>query len=84
MAHENAHERPSGSIRRAKFLEDETVAAMVERRSGSEMVDLLADPLLSGVYGGEASQLSVRAVLARFADMEAKYGSLGPRHARRP
>jgi oxygen-dependent protoporphyrinogen oxidase len=29
------------------------------------------------VYGGEASQLSVRAVLPRFADMEAKYGSLG-------
>ncbi len=56
---------------------DETVAQMVERHYGSEMVDLLADPLLSGVYGGEASQLSVRAVLARFADMEAKYGSLG-------
>ena len=36
---------------------------MVERHYGSEMVDLLADPLLSGVYGGEASQLSVRAVL---------------------
>ena len=54
------------------------------------MVDLLADPLLSGVYGGEASQLSVRAVLARFADMEAKYGSLGRgmlaarRHAPKP
>jgi len=56
---------------------DETVAEMVERHYGAEMVDLLADPLLSGVYGGEASQLSVRAVLARFADMEAKYGSLG-------
>jgi oxygen-dependent protoporphyrinogen oxidase len=56
---------------------DETVAAMVERHYGPEMVDLLADPLLSGVYGGEASQLSVRAVLARFADMEAKHGSLG-------
>jgi len=56
---------------------DETVAAMVERHYGAEMVDLLADPLLSGVYGGEASQLSVRAVLARFADMEAKHGSLG-------
>jgi oxygen-dependent protoporphyrinogen oxidase len=41
------------------------------------MVDLLADPLLSGMYGGEASQLSVRAVLARFADMEAAHGSLG-------
>jgi len=56
---------------------DETVASMVERHYGPEMVDRLADPLLSGVYGGEASQLSVRAVLARFADMEAKHGSLG-------
>ena len=56
---------------------DETVAAMVERHYGPEMVDRLADPLLSGVYGGEASQLSVRAVLARFAEMEAQHGSLG-------
>ncbi|MGA2358920.1 MAG: protoporphyrinogen oxidase [Terriglobales bacterium] len=60
-----------------KASEDETVAEMVERHYGSEMVDLLADPLLSGVYGGEASQLSVRAVLPRFADMESKHGSLG-------
>ncbi len=57
--------------------EDETVAEMVERHYGPEMVELLADPLLSGVYGGEASDLSVRAVLPRFADMESKYGSLG-------
>ena len=56
---------------------DESVASLVERHYGPEMVDLLADPLLSGVYGGEASQLSVRAVLARFADMEAEHGSLG-------
>jgi oxygen-dependent protoporphyrinogen oxidase len=41
------------------------------------MVDRLADPLLSGVYGGEAASLSVRAVLPRFAEMERKYGSLG-------
>ena len=56
---------------------DETVAAMVERHYGPEMVDRLADPLLSGVYGGEATQLSVRAVLQRFAEMEEKHGSLG-------
>jgi protoporphyrinogen/coproporphyrinogen III oxidase len=56
---------------------DETVAAFVERHYGPEMVDRLADPLLSGVYGGEASQLSVRAVLPRFAEMEASHGSLG-------
>jgi oxygen-dependent protoporphyrinogen oxidase len=29
------------------------------------------------VYGGEAAQLSVRAVLPRFAEMEASHGSLG-------
>lgn len=56
---------------------DESVAALVERHYGAEMVERLADPLLSGVYGGEASQLSVRAVLPRFVEMESKYGSLG-------
>src|SRR6267143_2134269 len=50
---------------------------MVELHYGSEMVELLADPLLCGIYGGDASQLSVRAVLPRFADMESKHGSLG-------
>ena len=40
------------------------------------MVERLADPLLCGVYGGEAAQLGVRAVLPRFAEMEAKHGSL--------
>src|SRR5256885_5473789 len=32
---------------------DETVAAFVERHYGSEMVDRLADPLLSGVRSEE-------------------------------
>jgi protoporphyrinogen/coproporphyrinogen III oxidase len=56
---------------------DESVAALVERHYGAEMVERLADPLLAGVYGGEAAQLSVRAVLPRFLEMESKYGSLG-------
>jgi oxygen-dependent protoporphyrinogen oxidase len=55
---------------------DESVAALVTRHYGAEMVERLADPLLSGVYGGEASQLGVRAVLPRFAEMEAAHGSL--------
>jgi len=60
-----------------KAQADETVASLVERHYGPEMVDRLADPLLSGVYGGGASELSARAALPRFAEMEAKYGSLG-------
>ncbi len=56
---------------------DESVADFVARHYGGEMVDRLADPLLSGVYGGEAANLSVRAVLPRFAEMERTHGSLG-------
>jgi protoporphyrinogen/coproporphyrinogen III oxidase len=56
---------------------DESVASFVKRHYGSEMVDRLADPLLSGIYGGEAANLSVRAVLPRFHDMEDSHGSLG-------
>ena len=56
---------------------DESVASLVERHYGAEMVDRLADPLLSGIYGGGAASLSVRAVLPRFAEMERTHGSLG-------
>jgi len=55
---------------------DETVAEMVERHFGPEMVDRLADPLLAGVYGGAAADLSAAAVLPRFVEMEKRYGSL--------
>ena len=55
---------------------DESVAALVERHFGAEAVDRLADPLLSGIYGGDAAQLSARTVLPRLVEMEAKYGSL--------
>jgi oxygen-dependent protoporphyrinogen oxidase len=56
---------------------DESVADFVERHYGREIVDRLADPLLSGVYGGDSANLSVRAVLPRFAEMERTHGSLG-------
>ena len=69
MAMELLHPpRPAG--------EDESVAALVERHFGAEAVDRLADPLLSGIYGGDAAQLSARTVLPRLVEMETKYGSL--------
>jgi protoporphyrinogen/coproporphyrinogen III oxidase len=43
---------------------------------GQESIDYLAEPLLAGVYGGDPRQMSVNSVLARFVDLEAKYGSL--------
>lgn len=68
MAQELFHPRNYGP--------DESVASFVKRHYGSEMVDRLADPLLSGIYGGEAASLSLRAVLPRFHAMEDSHGSL--------
>ncbi len=56
--------------------EDESVADFVRRHFGQQMVDRVAEPLLAGVYGGNAENLSVRAVLPRFAEMEHESGSL--------
>lgn len=56
--------------------QDESVAALVERHFGREAVDRLADPLLSGIYGGDATQLSARTVLPKLVEMETQYGSL--------
>jgi protoporphyrinogen/coproporphyrinogen III oxidase len=55
---------------------DESVADMTRRHFGQETVDRLVSPLLSGVYGGDASQLSVRAVLPRMVTMEQEHRSL--------
>lgn len=57
-------------------LRDESVGQFVRRHFGQEMVDRVAEPLLSGVYGGNVDQLSIRAVLPRFAEMEEQSGSL--------
>jgi protoporphyrinogen/coproporphyrinogen III oxidase len=59
-----------------KNASDESVGDFVRRHFGPEMVDRVAEPLLAGVYGGNAEHLSLRAVLPRFAEMEREHGSL--------
>jgi protoporphyrinogen/coproporphyrinogen III oxidase len=56
--------------------EDQSVAGFVREHYGQEAVDYLAEPLLSGIYGGDPGLLSVQAVLPRFVELAAKYGSL--------
>src|SRR5438309_10442020 len=56
--------------------QDESVASFVRRHFGQQMVDRIAEPLLAGVYGGNAEHLSVRAVLPMFTKMEKEHGSL--------
>jgi oxygen-dependent protoporphyrinogen oxidase len=64
--------------------QDESVASFVERHFGDEVVRKLASPLLAGVYGGDAAQLSARAVIPHFVALESKHRSLvrGVLHSR--
>jgi protoporphyrinogen/coproporphyrinogen III oxidase len=56
--------------------EDESVAEFVRRHFGEEVVEKIGTPLLSGVFGGDATKLSVRAVMSPFVAMEREHGSL--------
>ncbi|MGA7238925.1 MAG: protoporphyrinogen oxidase [Bryobacteraceae bacterium] len=55
---------------------DRSIAEFIEDHYGAETVDYLAEPLLSGVYGGDPRNLSIQSVLPRFADLADRYGSL--------
>lgn len=55
---------------------ERSVAQLVREHYGQEAVDYLAEPLLSGVYGGDPEELSADAVLEMFVNLEKKYGSL--------
>ena len=57
-------------------LPERSVAEFVREHYGQEAVDYLAEPLLSGVYGGDPADLSVNSTLTRFVDLEREYGSL--------
>ena len=56
--------------------EDESVAAFVTRRFGREAYDALVEPLLTGIYGGDGEQLSVRATFPQLRALELEHGSL--------
>jgi protoporphyrinogen/coproporphyrinogen III oxidase len=55
---------------------DESVADFVRRHFGDEVLTKIGVPLLSGVFGGDVTKLSVRAVMAPFVAMEREHGSL--------
>jgi oxygen-dependent protoporphyrinogen oxidase len=57
-------------------LPDRSVYDFLLDHYGQESIDYLAEPLLAGVYGGDPREMSVNSVLARFVEIETKYGSL--------
>lgn len=55
---------------------DESVASFVQRHFGLEVLEKIGAPLLGGVFGGDVTKLSVRAVMAPFVALEREHGSL--------
>ena len=56
--------------------EDESVASFVSRRFGREAYDVLVEPLLTGIYGGDGELLSLRATFPQLRALELEHGSL--------
>ncbi len=55
---------------------EESVAAFFGRRFGREFAERLVDPLVGGLFAGDAGSLSLQAAFPRLAEMEAKHGSI--------
>ncbi|MCL9758054.1 protoporphyrinogen oxidase [Frankia sp. AiPa1] len=64
------------ALPRSSFPDDPTVGAYVGARVGREVVDLLVDPLLGGVYAGRADALSLRATVPQLVPILAEDRSL--------
>jgi oxygen-dependent protoporphyrinogen oxidase len=55
---------------------DESVASFVTRRLGREVYETLVEPLMTGIYGGDGEQLSLRATFPQLRELELTHGSV--------
>jgi len=55
---------------------DESLASFFSRRIGREAFERVVEPLMAGIYAGDASQISLRATFPRFLELEQTHGSL--------
>lgn len=68
---------------------EESIADFVRRRFGREMYERIAEPLLTGIFAGDGTRLSLDATFPRLRALEREHGSVlrgmltEQRHARR-
>lgn len=61
---------------RSNMTEDQSLGVFFRRRFGSEIVDNLIEPLLSGVYAGDIDNMSLQSTFPQFYEVEKKHRSL--------
>jgi protoporphyrinogen/coproporphyrinogen III oxidase len=75
---------PIGKLRMAvdyalpakKGIDDESLAAFIERRLGREVYENLVEPLMAGIYAGDGRQLSLAATFPQLRQGELDHGGL--------
>jgi len=55
---------------------DESLGEFVRRRFGEEMLRVIGEPMMAGIYVADADQLSMQASFPQFAQIEREHGSL--------
>ena len=55
---------------------EESIRDFFTRRFGRELHDVLVAPIISGIFAGDTTRLSIDAVFPRLADLERRYGSV--------
>jgi len=55
---------------------DESLAEFFRRRVGRQAFERMLEPLMAGIYAGDAEQMSVQATFPRFVELEQQYGSV--------
>ncbi|MDH4187698.1 MAG: protoporphyrinogen oxidase [Nitrospira sp.] len=55
---------------------DESLACFFRRRMGRQAFERMLEPLMAGIYAGDAEEMSVQATFPRFVELEQQYGSV--------
>ena len=63
-------------VPRGSSQADESLASFFRRRFGSQAFDRVLEPLMAGIYAGDAEQMSLKATFPRFLELEQQHGSI--------
>ena len=63
-------------VSRRREEDDESLGSFFRRRLGHEALERIIEPLMTGIYAGDADQLSIQATFPRFPEMERAHGSI--------
>ncbi len=62
--------------RRNPWPTDESLGEFFRRRFGAEAFEHLIEPLVAGIYAGDADELSIESTFPRFRELEREHGSV--------